>query len=109
MIYPFLDTPLHLQQIFLHLLSRLSPRLRPGIVVAHLDHALRRGSGTDARFVARLAASLDLPCILDRKDVHAARRKDESLEEAARRVRRAFLLAAAAEARASVVATGHTH
>ena len=92
----------------LHLLARLSPKLRPVLVVAHLDHALRRGSSADAKFVARLAASLDLSTVMERREVLAARRKDESLEEAARRVRRSFLLAGAAEVGASAIVTGHT-
>ena len=92
----------------LHLVARLAPRRRPELVVAHLDHALRRGSGTDARFVARLAASLGLPFVALRQDVREARSKDESLEEAARRVRRAFLVKTARDAGADVIATGHT-
>jgi len=92
----------------LHLLARLSPKRRPELVVAHLDHGLRRGSSADARFVARLAARMDLPCIALRADVRAERRKDESLEEAARRVRRAFLVETALATGATRIATGHT-
>ena len=92
----------------LHLLHRFAARRRIGLTVAHLDHALRRGSGADSRFVVRLAASLGLPSIVLRRDVAASRRKDESLEEAARRVRRAFLLEAAVKAGADAIATGHT-
>ncbi len=92
----------------LHLIARLAAKRRPAIVVAHLDHGLRRGSPSDRRFVAALAETLGLPCVADRRDVRAARRKGESLEEAARRVRRAFLLEVARSERAIVVATGHT-
>ena len=91
-----------------HLLARLAPRRRPELVVAHLDHALRRGSAADARFVVRLAATLGLAVVTERRDVRAARRKDESLEEAARRVRRAFLLETAKTTGARTIATGHT-
>jgi tRNA(Ile)-lysidine synthase len=94
--------------VLLHLMARLSPRRRPELVVAHLDHGLRRGSPADARFVVRLAAALDLPCIALRADVRAERRKDESLEEAARRVRRAFLVETALATGATRIATGHT-
>jgi tRNA(Ile)-lysidine synthase len=55
-----------------------------------------------------LSASLDLPTIAEKRDVRAERRKDESLEEAARRLRRAFLLTAAKNAGAPTIATGHT-
>ncbi len=92
----------------LHLTARLSPQRRPSIVVAHLDHALRRGSTADLRLVARHASALSLPLVAARQDVRAAKRKDESLEEAARRIRRAFLIEAASEAGADVIATGHT-
>jgi tRNA(Ile)-lysidine synthase len=92
----------------LHLMVRLSPKRRPRIVVAHLDHGLRPGSAADRRFVVALAESLGLPSVSARRDVAAARRKDESLEEAARRVRRAFLADTARTADAEVIATGHT-
>jgi tRNA(Ile)-lysidine synthase len=92
----------------LHLLLRLAPKRRPELVVAHLDHALRRGSAADARFVADLAASSRLTIVSRRERVREARRKDESLEEASRRVRRAFLLEVARDRGASAIATGHT-
>ena len=92
----------------LHLVARLAPRRRPELIVAHLDHELRRGSGTDARFVMRLAGSLGLPSVVEKQSVLAAKRKNESLEESARRVRRAFLVRAAEAVGAEVIATGHT-
>lgn len=92
----------------LHLLARLSPRRRLRLVAAHLDHALRRGSAADRRFVERLAAALGFECRADRRDVAALRRSGESPEEAARRVRRAFLLEAAEATGAARIATGHT-
>jgi tRNA(Ile)-lysidine synthase len=77
-------------------------------VVGHLDHGLRRGAVADRRFVERLAGDLGLPCRRERREVGALRRRGESPEEAARRVRRAFLLEVAAETGASRIATGHT-
>ena len=62
----------------LHLLVRLSARRRPGLVVAHLDHGMRRGSKADRAFVERLARSLDLSVVSDRREVPAERRKGES-------------------------------
>ncbi len=91
-----------------HLLDRLGPGRRPELVVAHLDHALRRGAVADRRFVERLATTHRVPLVACRHDVREARRKGESLEEAARRVRRAFLLEAAAATEATLIATGHT-
>ncbi len=92
----------------LHLLHELAGRRAVGVQVAHLDHGLRRGSRTDRRFVEQLARRLELPCIAARREVSALRRKDESPEEAARRVRWDFLNAAAARAGCKRIATGHT-
>jgi tRNA(Ile)-lysidine synthase len=92
----------------LHLMHRFAARRTIELTVAHLDHALRRGSAADSRFVVRLAASLALPVVTDRRDVGASRRKDESPEEAARRVRRSFLLETARQTGAAAIATGHT-
>jgi len=91
----------------LHLLARAAPRRPLRLVVGHLDHALRRGSATDRRFVESVAGRLGLACVSDRRDVRKAARRDESPEEAARRVRRGFLLEAALAVGASHVATGH--
>jgi tRNA(Ile)-lysidine synthase len=92
----------------LHLLARFAARRPLRLVVAHLDHALRRGAPADRRFVERLSASLGFPCLSDRRDVASLRLRGESPEEAARRVRRGFLVEAAARAGAARVATGHT-
>ena len=89
----------------LHLLARAGRRR---LVVAHLDHGLRRGSAGDRRFVEALAGRLGLDCVSARRDVAAERRKDESPEEAARRVRRAFLSETASAVGAERIATGHT-
>lgn len=92
----------------LHLLQRFAAGHELSVVVGHLDHGLRRGSRAERTFVERLAAKLSLPCVSDRREVDRARRKDESPEEAARRVRRRFLEDAASESGATLIATGHT-
>lgn len=92
----------------LHLLARVAARRRLTLVVGHLDHALRRGSAADRRFVESQAARLGFSCVSDRRDVGVAARRDESPEEAARRVRRGFLLEAALAVGATHIATGHT-
>ena len=92
----------------LHLLHAMAPTHGLSLRVAHLDHGLRRGSRTDRRFVERTARELGLSCSSDRRDVAALRRKDESPEEAARRVRRAFLLESAHRTGCRWIATGHT-
>ena len=92
----------------LHLLHRLSPKRRPVLVVAHLDHGMRRGSAADRAFVEKRAASLDVPCESDRRSVPSARRKGESPEQAARRVRHGFLQEVARKTGATKIALGHT-
>jgi tRNA(Ile)-lysidine synthase len=85
--------------------------LAPGrLVVAHLDHGLRGEEGAaDAAWVAELAASLDVPCIVERVDVAArARAEGHSLEDAARHARYAFLRRVAAQEDAARICTGHT-
>ena len=92
----------------LELLVRFARSRKIEIHVAHLDHALRRGSRDDRRFVEQLCERHGLPCLADRIDVAAERRKGESPEESARRVRRAFLLKSMRRSGATCIATGHT-
>jgi tRNA(Ile)-lysidine synthase len=75
----------------------------------HFNHQLRPSAGDDERFVAALAASLDLPFVVDREDVSArARRERRSLEDAARAARYAFFERARLQTGADLVALGHT-
>jgi tRNA(Ile)-lysidine synthase len=92
----------------LHLLARFASRRRVTVTVAHLDHGLRRGSRADRRFVEQLAARLDMTCVAERREVPALARRDESPEESARRVRRAFLLDAGKQSGSDAIVTGHT-
>jgi tRNA(Ile)-lysidine synthetase-like protein len=92
----------------LHLLARSAHSRRLRIAVAHLDHGLRRGSRADRRFVEGLSRELSIACVSDRREVDRLRRRDESPEEAARRVRRNFLMETARQIGADRVATGHT-
>jgi tRNA(Ile)-lysidine synthase len=80
------------------------------LVVAHVDHALRPASADDARFVASMAESLDLPWKIRRTDVGAeAAAAGIGIEEAGRAARYAFLESvAASQGREALVATGHT-
>ncbi len=83
----------------------------PGeIVVATLDHGLRGATGaTDARWVAELAASLGLRCHSERAETSAyAANRRLSLEDAARRLRYAFLRRVAREVGAARICLGHT-
>jgi tRNA(Ile)-lysidine synthase len=92
----------------LHLLHRMSPKRRPGLLVAHLDHGMRKGSAADRTFVERLAEKLAVPFVADRRAVPELKKKGESPELAARRVRRAFLLEVVKKTGATKLALGHT-
>jgi tRNA(Ile)-lysidine synthase len=84
-----------------------APREIP-VLALHVAHGLRGEAGlADARFSASLAARLGVPYECLAADVPGGRRKGESVEAAARRLRYGALLAAAAGANA-VLLTGHT-
>lgn len=75
-----------------------------------MAHGIRGKAGEDdAQFVTDLAASLGIPFVLRPVDVPSNRRKGESLEAAARRLRYEALLGFAGNLGAGTcVATGHT-
>ena len=74
-------------------------------VVLHVDHGLRKESKEEYRFVKSLAARLGLAF----RGVHAkvARRRGESVEMAARRVRLAFFERQTKLMKLDAIATGH--
>ncbi len=80
------------------------------LVACHVAHGIRGKAGEDdALFVADLSASLGIPFRLRAVDVPKNRRKGESLEAAARRLRYDALLALAGEiGDRTLVATGHS-
>ncbi len=74
-------------------------------VVLHVDHGLRPDSADDAHFVESLAAEYSLPFHVLRTRVR--RRRRESIEMAARRVRLAFFARMTASLKLDAIATGH--
>ena len=80
------------------------------LVVAHVDHALRPDSGSDAAHVAGMASALGLERRTERADVRAvARAKHRSIEDAGRLVRYRFLDELANTlGPAAFIATAHT-
>lgn len=74
-------------------------------VILHVDHGLRQESKAEYRFVRALARRLGVPF----KGLHAKveRRRGESLEMAARRVRLAFFAKCQASLKLDAIATGH--
>lgn len=74
-------------------------------VVLHVDHGLREDSASDADYVRGLAKCFGLPFHELRTKV--TRRKGESVEMAARRVRLGFFADAMVRYRLDCIATGH--
>ena len=77
--------------------------------LAHLNHGLRPTAARDEQFCRELAARLTLPVLVEAGDVLAAAARDAvSVEDAARRIRYAFLARAMAVLAADCIAVGHT-
>lgn len=77
--------------------------------VAHVNHRMRPEADADEAFCATLAADLGLPFVSSRIDVPArARERRQSLEVAARTVRREFLNTLKRARGADAIATAHT-
>ena len=74
-------------------------------VVLHVDHGLRKESKEDYRFVRSLAKRLGIPF----KGIHAkvVKRRGESVEMAARRVRLQFFAKCMKSLKLDAIATGH--
>ena len=86
-----------------------SKKLNVKLVVAHLDHALRKNSKDDARWVKAFAKQLGHESLTRRVDVKAlAASSGDNLEQAARHARYKFLADVAKKKRASLVLTAHT-
>ena len=89
------------------LLCRLAPAWRLALYVAHLNHQLRPDADADAAFVKRIVQSY--PVYIQKEDVaRRARENKQSIEEAARDARRAFLHAVRQKTGAQRIALGHT-
>lgn len=92
----------------LHALRALAPEFGWHLHAAYLHHGLRPEASAEARFVAEAAAAWGLGCTVERRDVGAvASRPGVSVEEAARRLRYAFLGEVATRLGAGYVAVGH--
>lgn len=93
----------------LHLLLRLKSKLALTLTVAHLNHQLRGfASQADEAFVKSIASQWQLPIFAQSQDVaKIASTHKQSLEEAARQTRYAFLYQIAVTVGASKVAVGH--
>jgi len=93
----------------LHILVRLRDDFDLKLIVAHLNHRMRPEALEEAWFVQKMAEELGLPCVCESRDVLAYQRHARlSPEDAAGRVRYAFLRSTAARLGADRIALGHT-
>ncbi len=84
-------------------------KVRLKLIVAHLDHGLRKTSGKDAKWVGQLAKELGHNFVVSRvKLIKGATRRDANLEQAARKARYRFLQTTATRNDSSFVLTAHT-
>ena len=88
---------------------RTQQKLQMDVCVAHLDHRLRKSSGTDAKWVSEMAAKLGFRAVIGRSKVaEKARANNDNLEQAARTARYAFLERTAKRVSANYVLSAHT-
>ena len=93
------------------ILTHLADELGIEVAVAHFNHKLRSPEEArgDEAAVRGLTGALGLPFVAGSGDTHArAKRRRESIEEAARHLRFDFLRREARRLKAGVVALGHT-
>lgn len=93
----------------LHVLHSIAPTLALRLHVAHLHHGLRGAEAdADAACVQHVAAAWGLPCTVERADTRSRMAATgESVEEAARTLRYAFLSRLAGELGCHAVAVAH--
>lgn len=92
--------------VLFHVLSRLAPRQEWRLIVAHADHGWRgEESAHDREFVEQTSMRAGWPCVSTRLSIR--RRKGESPEMAARRLRHGFLAGVAAQHGCRRMALGH--
>jgi tRNA(Ile)-lysidine synthase len=93
----------------LHVFAMLRDTLPMQLIVAHLNHGMRPDAVEDARFVEVMARHMGIPCVCETVDVPAYQHQHRlSPEDAARRLRYAYLRATATQWEADRIAVAHT-
>ncbi len=93
----------------LHIFYELREPLGLDLGVAHVNHGIRGSDADlDQQFVEKMTAELSLPFHFHKIQVAALRKKRESPEEAARRIRYQFLFDTMQGSEFNKLATGHT-
>lgn len=90
------------------LMHRVSEAMNLHLEAAHLDHALREQSHSDALFVEQLCLEFGISLTVKRHDVaEEARQRKGNLEEVARDLRRNFLIETATARDCQLIVLGH--
>ena len=90
------------------LLWLLCFRWRGKVIAAHLEHGFRKETALrDAVFVEGICREWNIECHIEHRDIPSLKGRGETLEEAGRRERYAFLDRVASSRGASFIATGH--
>jgi tRNA(Ile)-lysidine synthase len=93
----------------LHIFVTLRSYFNLELSAAHLNHGMRRDeSDSDQALVVQISESLGITCYFKKIPVGREREKNESLEEAARRIRYRFLYQTLEKIGYDKIATGHT-
>ncbi len=87
-------------------LFSLKSKLGLTLHIAHLDHRLRKNSGSDAIFIKKWAKRLNIPVSIKQIDPKLLKEKG-SLEELCRNARLEFFIQTAKKIKADKVALGH--
>ncbi len=94
--------------ILLYLLNELKRKYGISLYAGHVNHMLRgKESSRDEREAKRRCEELKIPCSVIRKNVKKLKKRGESIEEAARRVRYEALTKIAKAFGANKIAFGH--
>ena len=93
----------------LHLLTTWGRERNLAVIAAHFNHGLRGAfADRDEAFVQEICAKWGIPCVVGRGDTRAlAEREGLSIEEAARKLRYAFLEEQQREQRCTFILTAH--
>lgn len=95
--------------VLLHLLLPLSANFNWELIVAHLDHKLRKESGQDLKFVSDLSGQLGLEFASKKVDVKKlAKQQKKTIEETGRNVRYGFFDELSDKYKKCIVVTAHT-
>lgn len=90
------------------LLDELKKKYGISLCAGHVNHMLRgKESSEDEKWVKKTCEDLKIPCKTAKKNINKLKKKGESLEEAARRIRYEALEKIAKDFKANKIALGH--